>query len=127
MVEQIGVANYKAEDAEQSFLNHFYGAEAIRLPYAYNGNQAIKKRSPKVWAGIAKELRVVHYTMVKPFLARDYAEVKLKDMDQHTLKQTKLKGGIYEEEVLWWRDMWQDARRTYGDQLDRCQIPSLRR
>jgi len=127
MVEQIGSASYRAEDAEQSFLNHFYGAEAIRLPYVYNGNQAIKKRSPKVWAGIARELRVVHYTMVKPFLGRDYAEVKLKDLDQHVIKQAKLKGGIYKEEVLWWRDIWQETRRTYRDEMGRCQNPSVRR
>ena len=47
MVEKIGTASYRAEDAEQSFLNHYYGAEVVRLPYVYNGNQALKKRSAK--------------------------------------------------------------------------------
>ncbi|TCD70099.1 hypothetical protein EIP91_004828 [Steccherinum ochraceum] len=127
MVDQIGTANYRAEDAEQSFLNHFYGAEAVRLPYMYNGNQALKKRSPKLWAGIAPELRLVHFTMVKPFLGRDYAEVKLKDLDQHSLKQAKNKGGIYKDEVLWWRDMWLETRRSYSQQMAQCQRTEFRR
>lgn len=120
MVEQIGTASYRAEDAEQSFLNHFYGAEAIRLPYVYNGNQALKKRSPRLWAGMAHELRLVHFTMVKPFLGKDYAEVKLKDLDEHVVKQSKLKGGIYKDEVLWWGDMWAGARTLYRTEMGKC-------
>lgn len=126
MVEQISTASYRAADAEQSFLNHFYGAEAIRLPYMYNGNQAIKKRSPKLWAGIVQELRLVHFTMVKPFLGRDYAEVKLKDLDNHVVQQARNKGGIYKEEILWWRDTWQETRKLYGGEMSLCRNPSYR-
>lgn len=120
MVEQIYTASYRAKDAEQSFLNHFYGAEAVRLPYVYNGNQALKKRSAKLWEGMKHELRLVHFTMVKPFLGRDYAEVKLEDLDKHSLKQSNNKGGIYKEEVLWWRDMWAETRALYSQHMNQC-------
>ncbi|KAH8094671.1 nucleotide-diphospho-sugar transferase [Cristinia sonorae] len=126
MVGQIATARYRAEDAEQSFLNHFFGAEAVRLPYMYNGNQAIKMRSQELWAGIAHELRVVHYTMVKPFLGRDYAPVKVEDLVGHATQQASKKGGLYKDSVLWWRDMWLETRDIYGRQMERCHTNPLR-
>lgn len=120
MVSQIGTANYPSEDAEQSYLNHFYGAEAIRLPFAYNGNLAIKKRTPKLWDGILPELRVVHYTMIKPFLGNDYAQVKLEDLEEHVEKMARSKGGYYQEEVRWWGEAWKDTESTYRSRLAEC-------
>ena len=36
----------------------------MRLPYAYNANLAIKKRSLAPWDALKGEMRVVHYTPV---------------------------------------------------------------
>lgn len=122
MVDQIGTAKYRSEDAEQSFLNHYYGAEAVRLPFAYNGNLAIKKRSPKMWNGILPELRLVHYTMVKPFLGHDYAKVEVQDLDKHVEKMSKKRGGYYRREVLWWGEAWKETRQTYRAELAVCNV-----
>lgn len=67
MIAKLESAEYNLRDAEQAFLNLYFGVEALRLPYAYGGNLAIKERSEDMWAGIQKDLRVVHYTLVKPF------------------------------------------------------------
>jgi len=48
-------------------LNHYFGAQAVRLPYAYGGNLAIKERSPEMWEAMQKDMRIIHYTLGKPF------------------------------------------------------------
>lgn len=125
MISQIATANYPFEDAEQSFLNYFYSAEALRLPYAYNGNLAIKKRTPTLWEGIVDELRIVHYTMVKPFLGYDYSQINIEDMDDHVDWMARRRGGYYREEVKWWGEAWKDMKATYHSQLAEC-TPSRR-
>lgn len=122
MVDQISTAHYRSEDAEQSFLNHYYAAEAVRLPLAYNGNLAIKKRSPELWQGMLPELRLIHYTMVKPFLGQDYAKVSVKDLDKHVEKMTKKRGGYYKREVQWWGEEWKETRETYQKELSLCNV-----
>ena len=62
-------ASYPPNEAEQALLNLFYGAEVVRLPYAYNANLAIKQRAPALWAGLRREMRIVHFSVMKPFLA----------------------------------------------------------
>ncbi|KAF9494085.1 hypothetical protein BDN71DRAFT_1449412 [Pleurotus eryngii] len=61
-------ARYPMQQAEQAFLNLYFGAKAARLPYIYNAFIAIKKRSPVVWEELKDELAIVHYTDHKPFL-----------------------------------------------------------
>ncbi|KAI0079227.1 glycosyltransferase family 8 protein [Panus rudis PR-1116 ss-1] len=121
MVSKIALAQFPAEDAEQSFLNHYFGAEAVRLPYAYNGNLAIKKRAPLLWQTTEPERRLVHFTMVKPFLGHDYAQVEFDDLEEHVVEMSKKKGGLYAPEVLWWGQEFNEWKRENSARISSCQ------
>ncbi|EMD32928.1 glycosyltransferase family 8 protein [Gelatoporia subvermispora B] len=120
MVAQIGTANYRAEDAEQSFLNHFYGSEAVRLPYAYNANLAIKRRKPELWVDLKKEARVVHYTLVKPFLQGDYEEVEVTQLEKNVVGQYGAWGGLFKEELDDWAEAWRETLQLHGTMIAEC-------
>ncbi|OCH90579.1 nucleotide-diphospho-sugar transferase [Obba rivulosa] len=121
MIAQIGTANYRTEDAEQSFLNHFYGPQAVRLPYAYNANLAIKRRKPELWEDLKKEARIVHYTLVKPFLQGDYAEVPIEKLEKNIAKKSNVWSGLFREEVEEWGEAWRETYQQYGAAIDECQ------
>ncbi|KAI0326332.1 nucleotide-diphospho-sugar transferase [Cubamyces sp. BRFM 1775] len=119
MVAKIATARYPAEQAEQSFLNHYFGAEALRLPYAYNANLAIKKRTPALWKGLQDEMRIMHFTMAKPFLQGDYAEVPMDQLEKNAEKVAKKKPD-FKEEIAEWVEAWKETRRTYGAKFLQC-------
>lgn len=119
MVGKIASAHYPAEQAEQAFLNHYFGAEALRLPYAYNANLAIKRRTPALWAGLQQEMRIMHYTMAKPFLQGDYDEVPMDRLEKNAERVMRKKSG-YKEEIAEWLEQWLETRRTYGSKLAKC-------
>lgn len=122
MVSKLTTARYPLADAEQSFLNHYFGAEVLRLPYHYNSNLAIKQYAPLVWEGTLPEQRIVHFTLVKPFVGRGptYEVVPFDDVENHVLKMAKEDGGIFRPEMLWWGGMFTDMKRTYSQSLERC-------
>ncbi|KAH8102801.1 nucleotide-diphospho-sugar transferase [Phellopilus nigrolimitatus] len=95
MLSKIETAEYRHLDAEQGFLNTYFATQVVRLPYIYNANLALKQRSASIWHAIEKDMRVVHYTVVKPFPETDLSgERKLVD------------GGFWETEIGWWEGMW---------------------
>ncbi|KAH9944797.1 nucleotide-diphospho-sugar transferase [Amylocystis lapponica] len=120
MVPQIASARYPMEEAEQAFLNLYYGPDAVRLPYVYNANLAIKIRSPALWADLKKKARIVHYTLSKPFLQGDYAKVEMDKLEKNAQVVAKKRGGLYKEEVEDWMQMWRETRHTYRETLDEC-------
>lgn len=124
MLAKIETASYNMHEAEQSFLNHYYGAEALRLPYAYNANLAIKKRKPELWADVKKEARVVHYTLVKPFLKEmdnsGKTVVEVRRMETNVQAKLDAFGGLFREELLEWVAIWKETRRTYADAFTQC-------
>jgi len=124
MLEKIGTASYNAHEAEQSFLNHYYGADALRLPYAYNANLAIKKRVPALWADVKREARVVHYTLVKPFLQEadnsGKTVVEMRRIEQNVQNKLGAFGGLFDPELLEWLEIWKETRRTNADALAAC-------
>ncbi|KAI0645178.1 nucleotide-diphospho-sugar transferase [Trametes meyenii] len=119
MVRKIATARYPAEQAEQAFLNLYFGAEALRLPYAYNGNLAIKLRTPALWAGMQDEMRIVHFTLAKPFLQGDYEEVPMDELEKNAEKVARKKTA-FKEEIAEWLEAWRETRRIYGSQLAQC-------
>ncbi|KAI0827983.1 nucleotide-diphospho-sugar transferase [Trametes gibbosa] len=119
MVGKIATARYPAEQAEQAFLNHYFGAEVLRLPYAYNANLAIKKRTPALWAGLQEEMRIMHYTMAKPFLQGDYDEVPMDRLAKNAAKVARKKSA-FKAEIMEWLDAWEETRRTYSSKLAKC-------
>ena len=64
MLEKLETAVYPFLMAEQALLNV---SQVTRLPLAYNANLAIKPRSPKLWETMEDDMRIVHYTLDKPF------------------------------------------------------------
>ncbi|KAG6853001.1 hypothetical protein C0991_007653 [Blastosporella zonata] len=118
-------ARYPPEQAEQAFLNLFFAGSAVRLPYAYNANLAIKEASPELWMAMEEDMRVVHYTLVKPFVdERDRSGKMLRDDDR--LRQImdeaeKARGGLFKEEVGWWRETFEAMMASeVGEKIDLC-------
>ncbi len=122
LVAQIGSADFPPVDAEQSYLNHYFGAEVVRLPYAYNANLAIKGKSVKLWEGMQAEQRVVHFTLIKPFLGPKYAPVEFEDLEEHVQQVAETTGKMFREEMLWWGEMFKDFKSTHRDALAECSI-----
>ncbi|KAI0685811.1 nucleotide-diphospho-sugar transferase [Cerioporus squamosus] len=119
MVAKIATARYPAEQAEQAFLNLYFGAEALRLPYAYNANLAIKKRTPALWDALQDEMRIMHFTMAKPFLQGDYDEVPLNKLERNAEKVARKKPA-FKREIVEWLEAWHETRRVYRSKLDKC-------
>ncbi|KAI0795110.1 nucleotide-diphospho-sugar transferase [Abortiporus biennis] len=122
LVQKIAIADFPPQEAEQSYLNHYFGAETLRLPIAYNGNLAIKKRSKILWDGTLSEQRIVHYTIAKPFLGKKYAKVDYDKLDAFVENVAKEKS-LFKEEVLWWGEMFREMKATYSSELAKCQLP----
>ncbi|EPT00391.1 hypothetical protein FOMPIDRAFT_140739 [Fomitopsis schrenkii] len=124
MVSKIATANYPAEDAEQSFLNHYFGKEVLRLPFTYNGNLAIKKRTKAMWEDLKENIHVVHYTLVKPFLQGDYAEVPINKLEKNIDSKMGKHGGIFVDELNEWAKAWKETKEKYGDAFADCEALS---
>ncbi|CAG8509006.1 3832_t:CDS:2 [Ambispora leptoticha] len=60
--------NYKITFAEQAFLNEFYRFRLITLPSTFNFNLSLLKKHRYLWKLLFDEIKVVHYTVLKPFL-----------------------------------------------------------
>ncbi|CAL1711420.1 unnamed protein product [Somion occarium] len=120
MLKQLPYARFPPVDAEQSFLNHYFGIEAVRLPYAYNANLAIKRRTPEVWQGGWDEFRVVHFTLVKPFLGKRYAAVRWDDLEAHVRKVAGWEGGRFRNETMWWGETFKGMKKVRERELSRC-------
>lgn len=125
MVAKLETAKYSLRDAEQAFLNLYFGVEALRLPYAYGGNLAIKERSDEMWAGMQKDLRIVHYTLVKPFETKFacgwgrtcQSELVFDDdrRKEYLLKAKKKWSGHFAEEISWWETDYIEMMKEIGD------------
>ncbi|KAJ7191397.1 glycosyltransferase family 8 protein [Mycena pura] len=122
MRAQLETADFRATEAEQAFLNVYWAPHALRLPYIYNGNLAIKAVAPRVWAALQPELRVVHYTVVKPgaFLSDAPGVPWRENWDASIAWAAEVEGGAYREEIGWWADAWHDLMDQKFDTLDIC-------
>lgn len=116
MIAALPTARFPPEYAEQAFLNQFFSASAVRLPYAYNGNLAYKERSPSMWQGIRDEMRIIHYTIVKPFVGSHFKQLEWDTVDARVTEAAASHGGIFREEMTLWGQMWDETRAAY-DQL----------
>lgn len=124
MVSKLETTKFRLTDAEQSYLNHYFGAQAVRLPYAYGGNLAIKERSPEMWSAMQKELRIIHYTLNKPFDSElkcpggicDPEEVFDLKRQQEWLNTVKKRWKAhFAPELTWWEDSYNLMMEEIGD------------
>ena len=122
MLLALPLARYPPEYAEQAFLNQFFATDVLRLPYAYNGNLALKKRSLRMWEGIQDEMRIIHYTITKPFISHKWKNVGIDKLEERIEQSTKEDGGLFKDEILQWAEMWREFRAKYSHQLDICRM-----
>lgn len=120
MVSKIQHADFPLLEAEQSYLNHYFSAEVVRLPYAYNGNLAMKQRSPGMWKNTTEERRIVHFTWPKPFLQGDYERVPWYNLEERVLEVSTWENGLWKEEMMWWGDMFREMKHVYRADLKKC-------
>ena len=91
----------------------YFATQAIRLPYIYNGNVAIKKKSLEVWGSLREDMRIVHYTIAKPFLfEKEYHRVRDRDAyndeTRRALSRKKqVDGGLWYDEISLWERSWE--------------------
>lgn len=123
MIQKIETATYPLKQAEQAFLNLYFGAKALRLPYVYNANLSIKDRSPELWKGLTDEIRIVHYTAVKPFLddSRSPSTILTPEQLGEIMRQAAgRKNGFYADEVGWWREAYEHMMQDKGSEIHAC-------
>ncbi|KAJ6605956.1 nucleotide-diphospho-sugar transferase [Mycena sp. CBHHK59/15] len=123
MRRKLEVAQYPLKQAEQAFLNLYFGGTTLRLPYVYNANLAIKARSPALWARLEDEMRIVHYTGVKPFIHEGRSSdalLTLAEVEEAMAQGARREGGFYAEEVAWWRREYRSMMREKGDGVKAC-------
>ena len=122
MKQMLETADYPPGEADQSFLNLYFGGKGVQLPYAYNANIAIKQRSPALWDGMKEEMRIVHYTLVKPFLYE--AEISkiltTEELGEAMTKAEEKYDGLFRDEVGWWREAYKRMMQNKGKAIHGC-------
>jgi len=120
MLQNLETASFPRKQAEQAFLNTYFAPQTLRLPYIYNGNLAIKQHAPSVWASMKNELRIVHYTVRKPFWDFTEGSDWRQRMQESIDKAMEEGDGNYSEEVQWWSDVWDDLIGQRFSTLNAC-------
>ncbi|KAK7058127.1 glycosyltransferase family 8 protein [Favolaschia claudopus] len=127
MLEKMQVAEYPHGEAEQAFLNLYFAGTALRLPYIYNGNLAIKSRNPVLWQRLAEEMRIVHYTTVKPFFPYDITKpfpkprlLTPEEIEKALEMGEREHDGFFSEEVGWWRTSYHSMMSEAGHVIRGC-------
>ena len=124
MLSKVESAHFDRIAAEQSYLNLYYGSQVIRLPHVYNGNLAIKWRAGPYWNAIQEQLRVIHYTLVKPFNGSPECAEKtctakeVFGIEKHRefLKSAgEAWGGAYKDEIEEWGVAFEEMMEAVGD------------
>jgi len=129
MLTKIYRDDYKHNEAEQGFLNLYYGQQVVRLPHVYNGNLAIKTKSRKYWDAIQEQMRIVHFTLTKPFEmapkcgGEECTVEEIWDTRRHkefveTAKTDR--NGDYREEIEWWENVYDEMMENV--EIDHCSL-----
>ena len=129
MLTKIYRDDYKHNEAEQGFLNLYYGQQVVRFPHVYNGNLAIKTKSRPYWDAIQDQMRIVHFTLTKPFEmapkcgGEECTVEEIWDTRRHkefveTAKEDR--NGDYREEIEWWETMYDEMMENV--EIDHCNL-----
>ena len=131
MLTKIYRNDYKHAEAEQGFLNLYYGQQVVRLPHVYNGNLAIKGKSRQYWDAIQDQMRIVHFTLTKPFdvlpkcggMDEACTLEEIWDTRRHKsfLETAKMdRNGDYKEEIEWWGTVYDEMAANV--KTDHCSL-----
>ena len=116
MISKLSIARYPPNFAEQSFLNVYFGSQMTRLPFAYNSNLAIKLRSPTLWPALVSDMRIVHFTTLKPFPKA--LDLDVEEEEQFFEEKKQYLDGLWKDEVGWWREAYTSMRGSIN--VDHC-------
>lgn len=107
MLKKVPTAKYNRGDSEQGFLRMYFARQVLRLPHIYNANMAIKYRALDAWHSIMDDLRIIHYTLLKPFPEENPViddPVKSEALVRKTLAERKTaQNGFWKSEM----DLWE--------------------
>lgn len=122
MKKKAETARYPIQQAEQAFLNLYFGAKAARLPYIYNAFIAIKKRNPVVWEELKDELAIVHYTDHKPFLLDSQPSKMILTPEEMNMAidEGQSKYELWSEEFGWWRTAYHKMMSDNAVKITQC-------
>ncbi|KAI0338684.1 nucleotide-diphospho-sugar transferase, partial [Trametopsis cervina] len=106
--------------ADQPFLNQYFAGRTLTLPPIYNANLATKKRYPQLWSGMHDEIRIIHYTLVKPFIGSDLHDIPVESIPERVREAAKSEHGFYHDEVMRWGTLWEEAQLAYSHRPQKC-------
>ncbi|KAH8834212.1 nucleotide-diphospho-sugar transferase [Flagelloscypha sp. PMI_526] len=120
LIYKMETSQFNLEWAEQNFLNLYFGAQALRLPWLFNANVWIKMASPNLWEAMKEELVVIHYTSAKP-IPNIQSELLLtwEEMERAIYWQIESQPD-WEEELIWWQRQWVSMRDGSFEDLLMC-------
>jgi len=131
MLTKIYRDDYWHGEADQGFLNLYYGQQVARIPHVYNGNLAIKETSKTYWDAIQDQMRIMHFTLVKPFDTAPRCEgqdgactvEEIWDTERHKrfVETAKMeRNGGYKEEIEWWETVYDEMLASV--KTDHCRL-----
>ncbi|KAF5345354.1 hypothetical protein D9758_008444 [Tetrapyrgos nigripes] len=121
MVGKLEKTDYPLGEAEQGFLNVYYRKDMVRLPYTYNANLATKYADEGMWNELKETMKVVHYTLVKPFWNTDIANDNLTTPEQvRGINGAEGANQWWREEMGWWREVFEDLMNEKGAAIQAC-------
>ncbi|KAG9225796.1 hypothetical protein CCMSSC00406_0007806 [Pleurotus cornucopiae] len=124
MKNNIETARYPIGQAEQAFLNLYYGVKAMRLPYIYNALISIKKRNRVLWEDLKSHMSVIHYTERKPFMleAQPGERILTPEETETAIDIAQRDFERWEEEFGWWRAAYHSMMAKHGAEVKRCTL-----
>lgn len=126
ILEVLPDTDFPMQFAEQAFLNQYFAGRTVTLPPVYNGNLAMKYRYPEAWAGLKDEIRVYHYTLVKPFVTKKFEGLSVDQVSMRAKEsEDERDWGDFTEEVRLWENMWSETWTNNWETRERCSPPVL--
>ncbi|KAI0090700.1 nucleotide-diphospho-sugar transferase [Irpex rosettiformis] len=122
MLDVLPTTRFPLFYAEQAFLNQYFSGRTLTLPPVYNANIVTKKKYPELWRSMweGKEVRTIHYTVVKPFLGPKMSGIGVGEVDGRVKEVKESESGRYSEEVEMWGKMWVETREMYPKIREEC-------
>ncbi|KAG8844016.1 hypothetical protein FRB91_002918 [Serendipita sp. 411] len=88
MLEIAPKFRYNTVFAEQGLLQAYWSRDMTMLPYIYNAQLGIKRVFPKIWEEFKKDMKVLHFTGVKPWDGKHQTDMPVeRDLWRHEWRQ----------------------------------------
>jgi hypothetical protein len=78
-----------------------------------------QEKSPNLWRFMERDMRVIHYTLAKPFPPYSGGLIEEKQLREH-FEREKLLNNRYAQELTWWEDAWNTMQSDNRGVLALC-------